>query len=231
MREVLESKRLRLSWEKLSRDELTPIERTVALDGIRRILASSGHDLDAVLKMAIVGVVMLERERVEKAERAAAARSAAAQPSSTGFTPDDFITPRRPGADDAFGPGFSAFKDVFGTSKSKFAAQAYGRTATMVDKQAEERRAQLRPVSGAAVPATVTGSVALIDRVTIRSGDMLVFKLENAFALYGPLIAMETTAIETLEAANRHSAQVRVTIVRHPDQSDVNIAQKVSIAP
>jgi len=230
MREVLESKRLRLSWEKLSRDELTPIERTVALDGIRRILASSGHDLDGVLKMAIVGVAMLERERAEKAQKAAASNGGG-QASRNGFTPDDFITPGRPKVDDAFGPGFSAFKDVFGTPRSKFAAQAYGRTSTMVDKQAEERHAQLRPVTGAAVPASVTGSVALIDRVTIKAGDMLVFKLENTFALYGPLIAMETTVIEMLEAANRHSAQVRVTIMRHPDQADVNIVQKVSIAP
>lgn len=235
MREVLESKRLRLSWEKLSRDELTPIERTVALDGIRRILASAGHDLDSVLKMAVVGVVMLEREREEKAAHAAARRSANDAThghSKTGFGPEDFLTPRRPDIDDAFGPGFSAFKDVFGTQKGRAsAAHAYGRAASMAEKQAEERRAQLRPITGEAVPAVVTGLVAIVDRVTIKSGDMLVFKLENTFALYGPLIAMEENTIETIEAAKRHSAQIKVTIKRHPDQADVNIVERVSIAP
>lgn len=227
MREVLESKRLRLSWEKLSRDELTPIERTVALDGIRRILASDGHDLDAVLKMAIVGVVMLERERAEKAAKQAAARNGTG---STTFAHDDVQPERRPSVDETFGPGFSAFKDVFGTARGKYASQAYGRVRSMSDKEAEERRAQLRPVTGSDVPHVVTGAVAIVDRVTIKSGDMLVFKLENSFALYGPLIAMEENTIETIEAANRHSAQIKVSIRRHPDQMDVNIVDRVSIA-
>jgi hypothetical protein len=227
MREVLESKRLRLSWEKLSRDELTPIERTVALDGIRRILASDGHDLDAVLKMAIVGVVMLERERQEKAAKQAAARNGTGTPS---FDGSGFETMRKPTVDDTFGPGFSAFKDVFGTARSKYAGQAYGRVRSMSDKEADERRARLRPVSGSDVPAVVTGAVAIVDRITIRSGDMLVFKLENSFALYGPLIAMEENTIETIEAANRHAAQIKVSIRRHPDQADVNIVERVSIS-
>jgi hypothetical protein len=231
MREVLESKRLRLSWEKLSRDELSPIERTVALDGIRRILASAGHDLDSVLKMALVGVVMLEKERQEKAAKAAAATQpqAATPKTRDGFAPSDFIRPQQT-VEDPFGPGFSALKDVFGTPRARSAEQAYGRSKNNAERVAEERRSHLRPVKGADVPSVVTGSVAILERVTIRSGDMLVFKLENTFALYGPLIAMEETAIETIEAARRHSALVRVTVRRHPEQNDFNIVEQVLIA-
>lgn len=232
MRDVLESKRLRLSWEKLSRDELSPIERTVALDGIRRILASAGHDLDSVLKMALVGVMMIEKERQEKAAKAAAAREPGPENPKTGdgFAPGDFIRPRQP-VEDAFGPGFSALKDVFGTPRARSAEQAYGRSKNNAERVAEEKRSQLRPVKGADVPSVVTGSVAVLERVTIRSGDMLVFKLENTFALYGPLIAMEETAIETIEAARRHSALVKVTVRRHPEQKDFNIVEQVMIAP
>jgi hypothetical protein len=219
MRKTLDSKRFRISWELMTRQELPAVERVVALDGVRRILAASGSDLDNLLKHALIGYDKVEQDARDAAE-------AKAPPTET----ERFkrAMHREASRNGGAGPGLSDIGDIF-SSRARDSSRWRGEDP-MVEREARMRRDSLRQVRGPEVPSNITGTVSDLNRMTMRGTTMLSFRIENPIVIYGPLFATETSLIELIEASDRHKARVRVTTELIGPHRDIPMVQQASIA-
>jgi len=128
-----------------------------------------------------------------------------------GLTLEDVMTavlalkpaaPAAPSMADAFG----GFGDIFGAMNARRQAEAAPAAAPR-NRAAERIRRE-----GSEIPATIHGTIRILDEREISRGRMLVFEVTDSNYRYGPIVCFANTGIERLKAGVEEDAFMAMSV-------------------